>query len=216
VSAASGTFILACITFLLAVATVWMAYETRKLVRHSGKQVIEIAREADAVTRHAEAANRQVEASIRPWLTSIPPLHTRLAMQDDPSWPIVTSWPGKDVFISVPLWNVGNGLALIEPKAITLTFGGGLTLSGQAQVPVVAIGGDTALEFMGPVDTPVPEVGDFIVSAWYSDAAGGQRVQMTTRLSRASAQRAWRISSIEYRRHGEVSPFISTNIGPRD
>ncbi len=203
---------LAAATVCLAAGTFWMALETRKLAAHS-------EREVEVAHQQLDVATDALRASIRPWLSELPPTADR-----DDRLPYIMEDSGEQK-ISIPLRNVGNGIALIEKGSVKLwpaervKNGIATYQDGEAEAPIVPPGGDTSLDFklrQRPADQSWYELytasganvqdNEFVVSVRYTDVNGGQPVQAKIHIRHGKVT-LWHIAEIEYYHSTDSIPF---------
>jgi hypothetical protein len=146
-----ATLTLAILTASLAGVTAWLVHRTREGMRQqqtAAEADLDANREA---TRSAQAtAQRQIEATYRPLLIDVlryGPIYTSMGARREPPGPTANReasldlvrvshggqahdidprrvWAhrlGEEMLVSVPLRNVGQGLAIIDPKQIELS-----------------------------------------------------------------------------------------------
>ncbi len=177
-------------TFAVALGTILLALKTSNLAEQTKDMAAEAKREADASFAQVELTGAALNASTRPWLT-LPPEAPPSNRHPDGNQPSLTH-STEMIWIEVRLENVGNGLALIDPKGITVhprtaPQDGPASRNGQCDYAVVppnrivqlTFGIDTEME-----QPPWKEIGDFSgadsayaefsVEVKYADAAGGQ------------------------------------------
>jgi hypothetical protein len=174
-------------TLLLAAGTFYMAAGTKRLARLTENEVRAVEDQARAAGAHLQIAQEALEASIRPTLVDVPPTGPT-----SPERIQYEGW-GTDVdraaahieqtsdylYCSVPLRNVGAGLALVE--GVTLRWAANdVPWRGNSSLLAVPVGDQTRVLFSVPARRPefsraveaVQEAGSFTIEASYTDASG--------------------------------------------
>jgi hypothetical protein len=199
---ALGTLGLAVGTFVLALATRRLAVSTDKEVKAVGDELDLSRQTLAAVQEQAAAARDEVEtsrlaaeATIRPVLVGArtakavrPDIGDVQTAYEPVAWPgtnetrnipigTATAWEDANtIYISVPLRNVGPGVALLRANALTL---GDHRVSGVPSLGVVGPGETTRVQFnVARADDRsvalTEQSGSFSIEVAYTDAAGGQ------------------------------------------
>ncbi len=238
-------------TVLLAAATFYMAKKTRDMARSANLEAEQTRRMGESAERQAKAVSDQavaavqqavasaelVQASIRPWVTAVP-YSQRGSPNELPQLPghISLSEDDRFIYLSVPLRNIGNGLALfvpsecyvrgrIEPRSDPVRL-----VSGRPSIAVLGLDEITRLRFriaktsgawsQLSVDRFAGREGgihgEFFVEVKYTDAAGRQPTWATVHVADASDRKnAWRVNRIEYRTDRlEAAPIAVAEFAP--
>jgi hypothetical protein len=244
VAIASGAVALA--TLFLGWKTRQMARETKRVAESTEAEARAVVEQSEKVAAQAAASEEQsrigreaLQASIRPWLTAV--VHGEVVL----SGPLITdpteihlSEKDDSITCSIPLRNVGNGLALIQPSMCRFL---GRIPGGPPEPVVLSQGNPTAAAVGSGEHTRIRftiaktssqwtgltlegivgrdrHKGEFFVEVLYTDASGGQptwaRVHAAAALSLA-ARDPWRVSDIAYHHAAEgnllsKAPFAVT------
>jgi len=227
VAVASGAVALA--TLYLGLKTRGMASATKRVAEATETEARAVVEQSKKVAAQAAASEEQSRisgeallASIRPWLTAM--VQGEVVQGEVPrpaTIHLVEREKDDAISCSIPLRNVGNGLALIQPSMCR--FLGRIpgdppepvVLSqGNPTVAAVAPGEDTRVRFtiartssqwtgltLDGVVGRDRHKGEFFVEVLYTDASGGQptwaKVHVTATLS-PIAPYPWRVSDIAY------------------
>ena len=160
------SFFVALGTLTLAGVTAWLARESRRQIDLSAREVSAVERQTEAVHDQAEATKRQValstaslEASSRPVLVGVVAPH-RMGHQPE-DWNKETVLYSRDhvvqvrsdevdfaetdemVYCSVPLRNIGAGVAFLQEATLVTPTG----YFGRVSNPIVAPGETTRARF---------------------------------------------------------------------
>jgi hypothetical protein len=181
-------------TLALAAATYYLARETRKLGQFTQREVAAAEEQARAAVQEVDIARRAFESSTQPVIVDMPADPS--ALVEDVVYTDATTSVGATavdvldsedhLFVSVPLRNVGPGIAVVESARLRTEDN---EWEGQPSVQFVAPWEHTRLRFsLRKQETGYAEFYDVIVrsgsitiEATYSDLAG--HVQPVTRVS---------------------------------
>lgn len=198
---AVATVILAVVTLLLAIATVLLVWATRKSAREA-----------------RDDAAAQLRSSYRPLLIEVLPSGPVTAdMGADTDGRISQAFAGRDrewidprsvcvrlergmTYVSVPLRNVGRGLAIVDAAAIELSGDAIGRLRGEptARKTRVPPGETTRIDVISGYDSQAKIEAPWTLLVPYEDFAGGQRTTATITLECPyGPQDAWFVTDIQ-------------------
>ena len=223
IGVALATLALAGMTFLAVRVGQHQAATALRQVEVSEHQTDQMRQQVAAAHRQLEIARDTLAAQQRPLLIDVAwgtmePRHIQFGsiVDRDPgskvlSSPVKTevSEASDPVLISVPLRNVGTGIAMI----------GGLGLSppgpvsGEISQPNVPPGEMTKLSFSVPADLELAEAirnGAFTVEVRYTDLAGQSDTVTTAHVRRRGGPFPWFVSQLHHRRPDEDEPFSAS------
>jgi hypothetical protein len=223
-AAAILTGIAALATGILAYFTWRLASETKNVAEKTHDEAVAVTEQVRIANEQARIATEQVElsrqamrAAIRPWLvpalrwteienSSVKAQHGLIDLRED----------AQGIHGSVPLRNIGPGVAVIDrEKSNVLGYGGlGSDLFAytnlKTSVPVVPSGEVAELAFTIPGNTAAwvgitldvftgqNHVGDFGLDVWYSDWAQEQPMRVRFLVGRDTAGAEWHVFRSEY------------------
>jgi hypothetical protein len=214
---ALGTLALAGATLVLAVVSAWgvriakrSSADTRALAEAARDEVVAVSAEAEASLQQVSAARAALAASIQPVLA---PLQIDEAGQernpradnDD----VKTHVHEPDLFLSVPLRNVGTGVALVTDAYIE-----GDTsprrLPGYVTKPAVPVSEKLRAEYRISLDTdrPLLDADPIWAVVQYTDA-GGDAVFQTRAAVKETYHNVLEVIRVEVYRAGEPAPFLT-------
>jgi hypothetical protein len=226
----TATVWLAVGTFLLALSTVALVLVTRKATSNAREDAkAQIKATGEAADREVAAARAQLLANDKPLLIEVfpsGPIYADMGAGPDPR---IKAAPGREIpqvivlsfrggpsraadprkvfvelgapaYVSVPLRNVGRGLAVIDPDSIDLVGPGldGLVecFARRYRVPV---GETTRIDVVVSytVNTPLTLSDAWELSLAYWDVARQQRMLATVRLSKREDPDGWFVTNVE-------------------
>lgn len=229
----------------VALATLYLGWKTRGMARETKRVAEATETEARAVLEQSEKVAAQaaasedqsrisveaLQASIRPWLTAVVHAEVRIPSSTGLDPAIYLSERESDFVCSIPLRNVGNGLALIQPSMCRFV---GRVL-GVPSEPVALSQGTPTAAAVGPGEATRIEFtiaktssqwtgltldaivgldrhnGEFFVEVLYTDASGGQATWARAHVAAVASLEAeypWRVSEIAYH-HAEEGSLLS-------
>ena len=184
-AATTATVVLAGVTLALAVATLALALAVRTAS----------ARAREDAGAERRALERRIGAGYRPLLVDVP--------QTAP----LTRFEAGSIHISVPLRNVGHGLAVIDADGVELTG----PLVGPiehrtVQRTHVAVGGTTRIDLVAGHVPQGEQTRDIAckLEVPYSDLAGGQRTVAELQLECSDVSSQWLVARVDHRLDGAV------------
>jgi len=190
--------LVAIATILVALATGGLASATFVLARQTKNDV-------GASTRTAAVAERSFATSIRPILVNFV----------ESGEPRVRKHGQHDrLEVSVPLRNVGGGLALLLGPSIEVASSGYTRLVERADVSAIPAGGEATFVFELECENQATRAAlqqeinqrGFHVTARYRDLDGGQLGRTRARSDHLPSI-GWRVTGIELFRDDEAEPF---------
>ncbi len=195
---ATATLILAGITLGLAVATVALVKATR---RGTGQARKDAAQQVAMMQRQIDAEHRPLLIEVLPSGPILPDMGARPnpniaghrqgeapktillkygqreGIEIDPR-AVFVGLDGGSAYVSVPLRNVGRGLAVVDPESIEISGVALGTVKGQptARRQRVPVGETTRIDLVAHyrVGEPIGEATDWLVRVSYRDFAGEQ------------------------------------------
>ncbi len=226
----TATVWLAVGTFVLALSTVALVLVTRKATfdaREDAKAQITATREA--AEREVAAARAQLLANEKPLLIEVfpsGPIYADMGARPDPD---INAAPGREVpqvillsfrggprnavdprnvfvelgvptYVSVPLRNVGRGVAVIDPDSIELVGPAlGELVDAFARRYRVPVGETTRIDVVigYSVNTPLSVTDEWQLSLAYWDVGRQQRLLATVRLSKREDPDGWFVTGVE-------------------
>jgi hypothetical protein len=211
---ATATFVLAAIALVLALATVALVLVTRAATVHARR----------AASAELDVLQRQLAAGYRPLLVDVlttapvpDDMDARLDVGQqpqgfDPRTVFVEVDAGK-VFISVPLRNVGRGLAVIERSSVGINGPGlGEPEHRAVQRSHVPVHETTRIDIVAAhaVGGPIPTGTVWELRVPYADLAGGQRNVVSLQLvcRGDDAQDTWLVERVDQEPAGEWAPVL--------
>lgn len=223
---AVATIVLAGVTLLLVLVTALLVWATRRSAHDAREDARSALAAAQATTaRELEAARHQLEHSYRPLLIEVLPtgpvlpdmgasanggatgnprialtLPGRATEEIDPREVLVRLEQGT-AYVSVPLRNVGRGLAVIDAGGIGLTGEAlGAQRYGNARRTRVPVGETTRVDVICAyaTGTPMTPEGALRLTVPYTDFAGSQHTNAQVQLScERDPTGAWYVTNVE-------------------
>lgn len=194
---AIATLILAGIALALVLATIRLVVATRAGTAQA---------QADA-RQVLGLLQRQLEFSQRPLLVAVPTAAP----------PVSVSFEGAKIHVSLPLRNVGRGLAMIDGEGVGLSGPGvGALESRTVQEDYVPPGETTRLDLLAAFgDGPIATGTVWQLTVPYLDSAGRQRAVARLQIVRRTDD-AWFVERVEQASTSETKPVYDEPAEPDD
>jgi hypothetical protein len=113
-------------TLVLAAVTAWMAYETRKVATRTQQEATAVTKQVEIATEQVATSRQALQASIRPWLTACVRFDEPIGGDTAARYGnnvihhgeiMLEQSPNGTIKGSIPIRNVGPGLAIIDGEA---------------------------------------------------------------------------------------------------
>jgi hypothetical protein len=206
----------------VAIGTILLAMATAYLAKQAKREAAAVRDDADAVRQSVVLQREQNLTATAALDAQTAPFLTAAAPGDLPIDANIREYAGdrRDGLILIPLWNVGNGLAVVDQ--VIFIFSGGTPLVGTADNPVLPADERTYARFEASPDTSSGwaeleatfQANDpnFSVLVSYRDAGGQPRGAV--RLDMYRGERGWYARQVHWGETWEGvrdNPALSTH-----